>query len=48
VSVPPPEPNPEAPLTLDLRRPGPAHLRTPPGAAGVPAAAGRATADLLE
>ena len=28
VTVPPAEPNPEAPLTLDLRRPEPAHLRT--------------------
>ena len=47
VAVPAVEPNPEGPLTLDLRRPEPTRPRTTEATA-TPAAAGRVTADLLE
>ena len=47
IDVPPAEPNPEAPFTLDLRRPAPVRTRAPePAARPVPAS--RQTADLLE
>ncbi len=46
-TVPPVEPNPEGPLTLDLRRPEPTRPRQSEAAA-TPTPAGRVTADLLE
>ena len=46
-AVPPAEPNPEAPFTLDLRRPEPVRSRAPDPAAR-PVPAGRPTADLLD